>query len=169
MLDKLLALAKIEHRNKLEEVVPVGLRALAEMVVADHAVRMQQHGIICNNQIPPDAQVSGESFLLRQALANLLDNAIDFSPDGSQITLSLETEAGKHALIVRDQGAGIPDYALPRVFERFYSLARPGTQRKSTGLGLPFVNEVAALHGGEVVLNNLPTGGVEARLVLPAR
>jgi two-component system sensor histidine kinase CreC len=169
MLDKLLALAKIEHRNKLEETVLVDLRALAETVIADHAIRMQQRGITCDNQVPSDAQTIGEPFLLRQALANLLDNAIDFSPDGSRITLSLETAAGKHTLIVRDQGVGIPDYALPRVFERFYSLARPGTQRKSTGLGLPFVKEVAALHGGEVELRNLPEGGAEARLFLPAK
>lgn len=169
MLDKLLALAKIEHRNKLEEAVPVDLRALAETVLADHAIRMQQRGIVCDNRITPEAKTTGEPFLLRQALANLLDNAIDFSPDGGQITLSLETSADKHTLIVRDHGAGIPGYALPRIFERFYSLARPGTQRKSTGLGLPFVKEVAALHGGEVVLNNLPDGGVEARLGLPVR
>lgn len=168
MLDKVLALAKLEHRNKLEESVPIDLRALSETVVSDYVLRLQQRGIICDNQIPPDALTKGEPFLLRQALANLLDNAIDFSPDGSHVTLLLEAAAGKYSLIVRDQGAGIPDYALPRVFERFYSLARPGTQRKSTGLGLPFVKEVAALHGGEAILNNLSEGGVEARLVLPA-
>lgn len=169
MLDKLLALAKVEHRSKLEEAVPIGLQALAETVMADHVIRMQQRGIVCDNQIPPEAQTIGEPFLLRQALANLLDNAIDFSPDGGRITLSLATETGKQSLVVRDQGTGIPDFALPRVFERFYSLARPGTQRKSTGLGLPFVREVAALHGGEVVIENRPQGGAEARLVLPAR
>jgi two-component system sensor histidine kinase CreC len=169
MLDKLLALAKVEHRDRLEEAVPIGLRALAETVIADHAIHMQQRRITCDNQISPHAEVMGETFLLRQALANLLDNAIDFSPDGSRITLSLTTAAGKHTLSVCDQGAGIPDYALPRVFERFYSLARPGTQRKSSGLGLPFVKEVAALHGGEVRLSNLPDGGVEARLSLPVR
>lgn len=169
MLDKLLALAKVEHRSKLEEAVPIGLQALAETVMADHVIRMQQRGIICDNQIPPEAQTIGEPFLLRQALANLLDNAIDFSPDGGRITLSLATETGKQSLIVSDQGTGIPDFALPRVFERFYSLARPGTQRKSTGLGLPFVREVAALHGGEVVIENRLQGGAEARLVLPAR
>jgi len=169
MLDKLLALAKVEHRTMLEEAAPVDLRGLAETVIADHAIHAQQRGIVCDNRIPPDAQVTGEAFLLRQALSNLLDNAIDFSADGGRITLLLETAAGRHTLIVRDHGAGIPDYALPRVFERFYSLARPGTQRKSSGLGLPFVREVAALHGGEVELRNLPEGGVEARLVLPAR
>jgi two-component system sensor histidine kinase CreC len=169
MLDKVLALAKIEHRNTLEEAVPVGLRTLAETVVADHATLLQQRAIVCDNQIPADAQTIGEVFLLRQALANLLDNAIDFSPDHSRITLSLESAANQHTLILRDQGCGIPDYALPRIFERFYSLARPGTQRKSSGLGLPFVKEVAALHGGEVVLRNRAEGGVEARLSLPLR
>lgn len=168
MLDKLLALAKVEHRTALEEALPIGLNSLAETVIADQSVRMQQRNITCDNQITSDAKVNGELFLLRQALTNLLDNAIDFSPDGACITLLLETQAGKHTLIVRDQGAGIPDYALPRIFERFYSLARPGTQRKSTGLGLPFVKEVAALHGGTVELRNLPQGGVDARLVLPA-
>ncbi len=169
MLDKLLALAKLEHRTALEDTEPVNLRELAETVIADHAACLQARGIVCDNQIPPAAYTTGEPFLLRQALANLLDNAIDFSPDSGQITLALETTSGQHTLIVRDQGPGIPDYALPRVFERFYSLARPGTQRKSTGLGLPFVREVALLHGGEVVLVNLAQGGVEARLALPVR
>lgn len=169
MLDKLLALAKVEHRTRLEEAAPVDLRELGDTVIADLAIQLQQRGIVCDNRIAQGAQTTGEVFLLRQALDNLLDNAIDFSPAGGRITLLLETAAGKHTLIVRDQGAGIPDYALPRVFERFYSLARPGTQRKSSGLGLPFVKEVAGLHGGEVMLLNLPQGGVEARLVLPAR
>lgn len=168
MLDKLLALARLEHRSGLEEIKPIDLRELADTVIADHAARLQQHGIICENLIPSEAHTRGEWFLLRQALANLLDNAIDFSPANSQITLAVETANGKHSLIVRDQGIGIPDYALPRVFERFYSLARPTTRRKSTGLGLPFVKQVALLHSGEITLNNLPQGGVEARLDLPA-
>ena len=168
MLEKLLALAKVEHRTTLEEAAPVDLRELCDTVIADLAIHLQQRGIACDNRIPRGVQTTGEAFLLRQALVNLLDNAIDFSPAGGRITLLLETAAGKHTLIMRDQGAGIPDYALPRVFERFYSLARPGTQRKSSGLGLPFVREVTALHGGEVELHNLAEGGVEARLVLPA-
>ncbi|HEU0188187.1 MAG TPA: ATP-binding protein, partial [Gallionellaceae bacterium] len=139
---------------------------LVDTVIADHALRMQQRNITCHSTLA-DAGTIGEPFLLRQALANLLDNAIDFSPEGGEITLTLRTESGKHHLSVRDHGSGIPDYALPRVFERFYSLPRPGTQRKSTGLGLPFVREVALLHGGDIELINHPDGGVEARLSLP--
>ncbi|HET6718312.1 MAG TPA: ATP-binding protein, partial [Rhodocyclaceae bacterium] len=62
---------------------------------------------------------------------------------------------------------GAPDYALPHLFERFYSLPRPATGRKSTGLGLPFVREVAKLHGGEADFANHPDGGAIARLMLP--
>jgi two-component system sensor histidine kinase CreC len=60
----------------------------------------------------------------------------------------------------------VPDYAADRVFERFYSLRRPRTGQKSSGLGLTFVREVAELHGGGVTLTNDPAGGAVARLVL---
>ena len=64
-----------------------------------------------------------------------------------------------------NQGGAIPDYALARLSERFYSLPRPGSGRKSTGLGLNFVEEVMQLHGGELCVANVD-GGVEARLSL---
>lgn len=168
MLDKLLALARLEHRTALEDATSINLRDLVATVIADHALRLQQRNITVHNLVV-EASTRGEPFLLRQALANLLDNAIDFSPEGGTINISLSTESGRHRLSVRDHGAGIPDYAMPRVFERFYSLARSGTQRKSTGLGLPFVREVALLHGGDIELTNHPDGGVEATLVLPAK
>jgi two-component system sensor histidine kinase CreC len=169
MLDKLLALARLEHRNTLEETVSVNLHALADTVIADLAVAMQQHEIICDNAVPQDVEVDGDPFLLRQALSNLLDNAIAFSPDNGRITIAHEAMPGRQVICVRDQGSGIPEFALPRVFERFYSLPRPATQQKSTGLGLPFVREVAALHNGDIELRNRSEGGVEARLSLPTR
>jgi two-component system sensor histidine kinase CreC len=68
---------------------------------------------------------------------------------------------------VTDGGPGIPGYALERVFERFYSLPRPDTGRKSSGLGLSIVREIARLHGGEVELANRSEGGARATLSLP--
>lgn len=168
MTDKLLALARLEHRSSLEEAAPVDLVELAQAAIADHSLRLQQHNLTCHTRLPYDARVIGEAFLLRQAIANLLDNAIDFSPQGGTIELALETADGSHILTVHDQGPGIPDYAMPRIFERFYSLARPGNRRKSTGLGLPFVREVAVLHSGSITLANAPEGGTLARLTLPA-
>lgn len=166
MLDKLLALARLEHRGGLEESQSVNLNAIAQAVIADSAIHLHQKNITCENLIPAHANITGESFLLRQALANLIDNAIAFSPVNGHITLAVESDKSSYTIIVKDQGVGIPDYAIPRIFDRFYSLARPDTQQKSTGLGLPFVREVALLHKGHIALENLPQGGVEARLVL---
>ncbi len=68
---------------------------------------------------------------------------------------------------MRDQGPGIPVFARRRLFEHFYSLPRPGTQKRSTGLGLSFVREIAELHHGRVEVGNHPEGGAIARLRLP--
>ena len=68
---------------------------------------------------------------------------------------------------VTDNGPGIPDYASGKVFERFYSLPDPASGKKGTGLGLPFVKEAAALHGGFVTVANRPEGGAVATLIIP--
>jgi two-component system sensor histidine kinase CreC len=115
----------------------------------------------------PQATVQGDAYLLRQAVSNLLDNAIAFSPSGGKILLSSSAGKGNIEIRVADQGPGIPDYAQERVFERFYSLARPSTGLRSSGLGLPFVREVARLHGGEAELVSLDGGGALATLRLP--
>jgi two-component system, OmpR family, sensor histidine kinase CreC len=68
---------------------------------------------------------------------------------------------------VQDQGPGIADYAQAKLFEKFYSLARPHSRKKSTGLGLSFVREIADLHHGRIALGNRPEGGARATLTLP--
>ena len=103
--------------------------------------------------------------MLEQALGNLLDNAIDFTPAGGTITLSAQAHTERVTLIVADTGSGIPDYALPRIFDRFYSLPRENGL-KSSGLGLAFVSEVARLLKGSAELRNRPEGGVEAMFTL---
>ena len=117
--------------------------------------------------LPTGIELRGERFLLRQALANLLDNALDFTPPGGRIRIAAERQDERVTLRLFNQGEAIPDYALARLTERFYSLPRPNGGRKSTGLGLNFVQEVAELHGGELQIGNVE-GGVEVRLTLPA-
>jgi two-component system sensor histidine kinase CreC len=104
---------------------------------------------------------------LHRAVTNLVANALDFSPDGGTVTLALQVRRNSVELSVRDQGPGVPDYAEHKVFEKFYSLARPHSHRKSTGLGLAFVKEIAALHQGRATLKNLVDGGALATLSLP--
>jgi two-component system sensor histidine kinase CreC len=83
------------------------------------------------------------------------------------VTITLATRRGRADIGVRDQGPGIPPYAEDKVFEKFYSLARPHSDRKSTGLGLAFVREIASQHEGRVTLVNAPDGGALATLSLP--
>ncbi|KVN64858.1 MULTISPECIES: two-component system sensor histidine kinase CreC [Burkholderia] len=181
MIRKLLALAEVEQKQRLSVHEPVALRPVLEQLVDDIEPRARQRGVslrIDANGAADAADgadavvVDGDPFLLRQALGNLLDNALDFAPPGSTIRIALERQpAGRaHVAVVRvaDDGPGVPDYALSRVFERFYSLPRPDGQDRSTGLGLCFVREVAMLHRGQVALANRAEGGACATLTLPS-
>jgi two-component system sensor histidine kinase CreC len=166
LIEKLLALIRVEKQQQLSVTEAVDLPALLAQVKQDFSAKLskkfQQLGLDA-----PAITVRGDALLLRQAIGNLLDNAIDFSPASGTIRLSAQAEPGAVVITVADSGAGIPDYAMEHVFERFYSLER-GDGAKSTGLGLPFVREVANLHGGGITVANLPEGGVLASLRLPA-
>ena len=167
LIDKLLALVRVEQQQGLEAAEAVDLSALLRQAGADAAARLQQQQLTLELEAPLPLVVRGDALLLRQALGNLLDNAIDFAPPGSTLRLGLaRSGAGEAGITVSDAGPGIPDYALERVFERFYSLPRPAAA-KSTGLGLPFVHEVAALHGGSIRVANGEQGGCRAELRLP--
>jgi len=167
MIDKLLALAAVEHRQRIEEPEPVELLALAESATEQLAQKLQSRGLTVRITGQP-AVVQGDAFLLRQALLNLLDNAADFAPEGSVVEVTIHRNGARWDIGVADRGPGVPDYALGRAFERFYSLPRPGGGSRSSGLGLSFVAEAAALHGGEATLTNREGGGAVARLSLPA-
>ncbi|WP_332822190.1 two-component system sensor histidine kinase CreC [Pseudomonas sp.] len=168
LIERLLHLAQVEQRQGLEEQVAVPLRALVEALLQAQMARIEAAGLRIDNLIDAELCVRGEAFLLRQALANLLDNALDFTPLGGAIRFSAKATGSQIELLLFNQGEPIPDYALARLCERFYSLPRPGSGRKSTGLGLNFVQEVVQLHGGELSVGNVE-GGVQASLRLPAR
>jgi len=158
LIERLLHLAQVEQRQGLEERVAVPLAQQARITAANLQIEQV---------VPAGLSLRGERFLLRQALANLLDNAFDFTPPGGRIRIAAERDGERVVLRLFNQGEAIPDYALARLTERFYSLPRPNGGRKSTGLGLNFVQEVAELHGGELQIGNVE-GGVEVRLTLPA-
>jgi two-component system sensor histidine kinase CreC len=168
MIDKLLALAAVEHRQRLEQPEWLAPASLAQEAAAQCAQRLEQAGIVLRLAFSPGLpRIRGDAFLLRQALVNLIDNAADFSPRRGEIELRMEGDDRQLRIEVADRGQGVPDYAMPRVFERFYSLPRPDGGSRSSGLGLCFVAEVAALHGGTVELRNRDDGGAIAVLAIP--
>ncbi len=166
-IDKLLALAEVEQHGWLQKREAVALAALLQAAAEAVEVRADEAGVRIQVIAAEDLQVVGDGWLLGQALNNLLENALAFSPEGSAVVLQAVRDGEGVALQVADRGSGIPEYALARVFERFYSLARPATGQRSSGLGLSFVQEVARLHGGRVGLANREGGGACAVLWLP--
>lgn len=165
LIERLLHLAQVEQRQGLEEQVAVPLRSVVDTLLQAQMARIEAAGLRIENLIDAELCAFGEAFLLHQAVANLLDNALDFTPDGGLLRFSAEAHAGQVELRLFNQGEAIPDYAMARLSERFYSLPRPGSGRKSTGLGLNFVEEVAALHGGALQVGNVE-GGVLVCLVV---
>ena len=168
LVDRMMELAALESRRSLERTAPVALRALLEERVASAQASGAPRGVTVTLDAAQDASVDGDALLLQRAVGNLLDNALDFSPQGGAVEVSLALRGRNADISVRDHGPGIPDYADQKIFEKFYSIARPGSQRKSTGLGLPFVREIAALHQGRITLRNAEGGGAVALLSLPA-
>jgi two-component system sensor histidine kinase CreC len=115
--------------------------------------------------------VDGDPFLIQQAVRNVLQNAIEFSPVEAEVRVSIEESGLEARILVEDDGAGVPEFAQARLFEKFFSLERPSTGRKGSGLGLSFVQEVMTLHGGRVVVESpmSPRGGTCLTLSFPRR
>lgn len=163
LVEKLLHQAKLENRLEIA-FAPVEMSALFQQLQEERSAVAAAKALNIVFEAN-DTVVAGDKELLAQAVGNLLDNAIDFTPAGGNIVLRAAEQADKVVITVSDSGTGIPDYALPRIFERFYSLPR-GNGQKSSGLGLAFVQEVARLHHGAVTVSNRAEGGCEARLTL---
>jgi two-component system sensor histidine kinase CreC len=164
IIDRMLMLARVEQLQAPGENAAVDLEKLLKICVAERELALAERHLTCHVVAAPGPTVPGDAFLLRQAVLNLLDNAIDFSPDGGDIDITLETSGERADIHVRDHGSGAPDYALAQIFDRFYSLPRPATGKKSTGLGLALVREVARLHGGDAEFTKHPQGGAVAGL-----
>lgn len=166
-IERMLLLARIEQLQAPEDAARIAAGELADEVVAGRRAQAVDKRLELAVTGAREALLDGDRYLLRQALANLVDNAIDFSPTSASVNIDIAADAGSVRFAVRDAGPGVPDFALPRLFERFYSLPRPDGGRKGTGLGLAFVREVARLHGGEASVCNAPGGGALAALTLP--
>ncbi len=104
-----------------------------------------------------------------QVVTNLLSNGIKFTPEGGHVSVAVERQSEHLAIRVRDTGFGIPKEALPKVFERFYRVQRPGTEIKGTGLGLAIVNKIVTSHGGRIDVESELNEGTTFTVLLPLK
>ncbi|MDG1357206.1 MAG: two-component system sensor histidine kinase CreC [Akkermansiaceae bacterium] len=163
----LLQLAELERKAQLENKRRFDLSQLCYEVIHEAAAHMDEKNLTIDSHILANIKITGDAMILKLAINNILENAIGFSPEKGKITFSLSSAKGQAILTIRDQGPGIPEYAEQRAFEHFYSLPRPHSNYKGTGLGLPLVLEAAKLHGGKASIKNHTEGGCTASILLP--
>ena len=167
IVDRMLELSALEARgaNLTREAIDLAAVVREAMGALQSAATRR---MITLDYASPDHSVvvQGERFLLLQALINLLQNAVDFSPENETVTVAIRAEDHAVVIDVLDRGPGVPPYAKDKIYDRFYSLPRAAGGRKSTGLGLSFVREIMTQHGGEVGLASRPDGGTRAWLRL---
>lgn len=168
LINRLLELAAIESLTRLETTAEVDLSALVTAAIAQ-ARPLAEVGRVRLRDDSPASPVNlrGDAFILRAAVTNLLENAIDFSPPDREVVVILAVTGRQAVLTIRDHGPGIPDFAREKIFERFFSLRHHAVGRKGTGLGLTLVREAAGLHRGTIHLLSADGGGTLARLTLP--
>jgi len=167
LTNNLLSLSALEVKNiPLTETIDI--IDLLEDLLKQNAVRIIHKRLnIVKSFTQRTLKVVGNKFWLESALSNLLSNALDFSPYDAKIFISAVLVDRTIKIFIEDEGPGIPEWAFPKLFEKFFSLPRPDTNRKSSGLGLTIVKEVLTLHGGTVELSNRLEGGTKAVTTLP--
>jgi two-component system sensor histidine kinase CreC len=163
----LLSLSALQRTKTLEAPELLSIETILEEVKASNSVQLEKKSLRLELNLLDNLSVSGDRFWFTQALQNVLQNAIEFSPPGGTITLEGLREGQNILIKVKDQGPGIPEWALNKVFDSFYSLARPDTKKRSSGLGLTIVSEIISLHDGAVSIANRQGGGAEVTFTIP--
>ncbi len=161
----LLAIAEAEAGAAQRRFQPVELADLVGDVAELYEPLAETEGRRLRLEIGGPAPIRGDRDVLFQALSNLLDNAVKYAPEGTEIGLALSAQAGEARIVVADRGRGIPQELRERVLERFYR-AESSRSTEGSGLGLSLVTAAAKLHGGRIALeDNAP--GLRAVLSLP--
>ncbi len=166
LTDDLLALARLESPEIAHEVFPA--HELLEESRIEFASAAAGRGIELEAVAPDDLEVYGDREALRRALANLLDNALRYAPDGSRVVVAAQNGADRVRLEVADEGPGLDEAERDKVFERFWRA--DGSRDRNgggSGLGLAIVKRIAVAHGGSVSVQSAPGAGATFAIDLP--
>jgi signal transduction histidine kinase len=166
LLDTLTDISEAETGLMRLEKSDIPLAALAAEAVDLYEMVAEDRGIEVAIDIAEDATAFADPQRLRQALVNLLDNALKYTPGGGTVTIFAETREDKSVLGVRDTGPGIPPDEMPRIWERLYRGDKSRSER-GLGLGLALVSAIAKAHGGSARVENAPESGAVFSLTFP--
>lgn len=155
---------KLEEANDLFAKEPVDIQAAAAEAIGELSLKLEQHGITIQDDLPKGMVVNGNSMLLYSIFRNLIENVIEHAGDGSRVDIQCYKPADESHYFIHlyDNGKGVSNEYLPRLFERFLRIEE-GRSRKSggTGLGLSIVKHAVLFHEGDIYVKNRDEGGLE--------
>jgi two-component system phosphate regulon sensor histidine kinase PhoR len=168
LINDLLDVAKIEAGKYVRAHVPTDIGQIIEEMVAFMEPRAKEQGLtltyVCKDLKPIQADPKG----IEEVLNNLLSNAINYSPDGGQVTITAKGTSGYVEIKIHDTGIGIPQEELPKIFDKFYRIKHPKTRNvMGTGLGLSIVKGVVEAHRGTIDVESVLGQGTTFRILLP--
>jgi len=169
LVNDLLDLSAIETGSAKMEMAPVSMGEVAHEVATKFRPVAERRGIALRvEDLEGVADAWGDEARLVQALVNLVDNALKYTPAGGVVRISSHVAGDLVALAVTDTGLGIPPEHLPRIFERFYRVDRSRSRAfGGTGLGLSIVKHIATSHGGRVEVQSVEGRGSQFTLLIP--
>jgi signal transduction histidine kinase len=171
LVQDLLRLARLDAGQEPLEMRPCDVRALVNGVVADLAPMLDERDQRVDVTVALEADtLNADAAKLHDALRNLVVNASTYAPERTTVRVDVSRVGSEIVLAVSDEGPGIPDEELPRIFERFYRVEKSRARDPGgTGLGLSIVKHLVELHGGTVRAANRAGGGAQFTIALPDR
>jgi two-component system, OmpR family, sensor histidine kinase SenX3 len=168
LVQEIINLSRLQDSDPLSVPSELHVQDLISEAIDQTQVTADSRQIVVSNSNNVDGMILGDREQLIMAIQNLIENAINYSPEGTKVTVTSKAEDGIIDISVTDQGIGIPDADLDRIFERFYRVD-PARSRLTggTGLGLSIVKHVALKHGGEVKVWSAENVGSTFSLRLP--
>ena len=169
LITNLLFLARHQGKLNPQDVKKIDIVELLNSVSSQYQTAAVEKGVVFESDISLAVkEINGDRYLLQQAIANLLDNAIKYTPSGGRVRLQLEIKLRRVFIVVKDTGVGIPQADLAQIFDRFYRVDKARTrQTGGFGLGLAIAQQIILAHDGKITVVSVINQGTTFEICLP--
>lgn len=169
LIDDLFELSKLDAEEVTPNLENISMAELIQDLVQQFKPIAEKKGVTLNSEFPknPNSLIEADISLMNRALTNLIDNAIQHTPEGGKVNISSVKSGRDFVLEISDTGIGIPAQDLPHVFDRFYQADKSRSENQGAGLGLAIAQKIFRLHGAEVMVSSIENQGTTFRVALP--